>query len=158
MAGVMIHRTRVSHDWIDYNGHLRDAYYALIVSAATDALMDRLQLDAAYRERTHCTLYTLEMHLNFLREIQERDTVTVAVRVLGADPKRLHVAFELSREGADEPAATAEVLLLHVAQMPKVSAAPFPPEVSAAISALKDETAGMASAGPLSRRMELTRR
>jgi len=50
-------------EWIDYNGHLRDAYYVLIVSQATDALMDRIGLDEAYRRRTQCTLYTVELHI-----------------------------------------------------------------------------------------------
>ena len=158
MAGVPIYRTDVAHDWIDYNGHLRDAYYVLIVSQATDALMDRLQLDAAYRARTRGTLYTLEMHLHFLREIKESDGVAVSVRVLGADSKRLHVALELTKEGESEPAATAELMLLHVVQGPTVSVAAFPPEVSAAIAALAAATAAMPAAGPLSRRMELTSR
>ena len=54
----------IEPDWIDYNGHLRDAYYVVVLSDATDALMDHLGLDAAYRARTRCTLYTLEMHLH----------------------------------------------------------------------------------------------
>ncbi len=49
VAGIPIYATAVLPEWIDYNGHLRDAYYALIVSLATDALMDRIGLDAAYR-------------------------------------------------------------------------------------------------------------
>jgi acyl-CoA thioesterase FadM len=32
--------TQVQPDWVDYNGHLRDAFYLLIFSYATDALMD----------------------------------------------------------------------------------------------------------------------
>ena len=155
MAGVLIHRTAVAPEWIDYNGHLRDAYYTLIASAATDALMQRLGLDAEYRSRTHCTLYTLEMHIHFLREVKASDTVAAAVRVLGADQKRLHVALELSREGDPEVAATVEVMLLHVMQAPAVSATPFPPAVSAAIAALQRESASLSAAGPLSRRMEL---
>jgi acyl-CoA thioester hydrolase len=52
MAGTTIYRTAVLPEWIDYNGHLRDAYYALALSLATDALMDRIGLDAGYRART----------------------------------------------------------------------------------------------------------
>ncbi len=58
----LIYRTALAPEWIDYNGHLRDAYYGLIASLACDALMDRLRLDAGYRERTRNTLYTVEMH------------------------------------------------------------------------------------------------
>ena len=34
--------TQIHPDWVDYNGHLRDAFYLLIFSYATDALMDTL--------------------------------------------------------------------------------------------------------------------
>ena len=65
------YQTRVSPAWVDYNGHLRDAFYLLIFSHATDALMDQLGLDEAGRARTGHTLYTLECHLNFLAEVKE---------------------------------------------------------------------------------------
>jgi acyl-CoA thioester hydrolase len=67
MSSTPVYRTAVMPEWIDYNGHLRDAYYSLIVSLACDAFMDRIGLDEAYRARTRCTLYTLEMHMHFLR-------------------------------------------------------------------------------------------
>ena len=46
---MIIHRTPVAPEWVDYNGHLRDAYYLLIFSHASDALMDAMGLDAAGR-------------------------------------------------------------------------------------------------------------
>ncbi|PKL97622.1 MAG: 4-hydroxybenzoyl-CoA thioesterase, partial [Gammaproteobacteria bacterium HGW-Gammaproteobacteria-9] len=36
------YRTTISTEWVDYNGHLRDAFYLLIFSYATDALMEHL--------------------------------------------------------------------------------------------------------------------
>ena len=77
-----VYTTGLAAEWIDYNGHLRDAYYGLIVSLACDALMDRLGLDAAYRGRTGNTLYTVEMHVHFLQEVKQGDIVNVDVRVL----------------------------------------------------------------------------
>lgn len=44
MPALTTYRTRVLPDWVDYNGHLRDAYYLLIFSYATDALMERIGL------------------------------------------------------------------------------------------------------------------
>ena len=55
------YRAQLQREWIDYNGHVRDAYYGLVLSYAIDDVMDHLGLDAAYRERTRCTLYTLEL-------------------------------------------------------------------------------------------------
>ena len=55
-----LYRAKIQPEWSDYNGHLRDAYYGLVLSYAIDDVMDHVGLDAAYRERTRCTLYTLE--------------------------------------------------------------------------------------------------
>lgn len=154
MAGVPIYETAVAPEWIDYNGHLRDAYYGLIVSHACDALMDRVGLDAAYRARSRCTLFTLEMHLHFLHEVKGTDRVTVAVTILGADDKRLHAGFDLRPSGAVRAAATAEMMLLHVHQGESVRSASFPPPVSEAIAALA-ATAPASAFGPVSRALSL---
>jgi acyl-CoA thioester hydrolase len=155
---ALIYRTALAPEWIDYNGHLRDAYYGLIVSYASDALMDRLRMDAAYRERTRNTLYTVEMHIHYLREIKKSDIVVVNVRMLGADQKRIHAAFDVFREGDPDVAAVTELMLLHVHQGETVTTAPFPPDVADALSALVAATAGALEVSPGSRRMELPRR
>jgi acyl-CoA thioester hydrolase len=156
VAGIPIYETAIRPEWIDYNGHLRDAYYALIVSEATDALMDRVGLDAAYRARTGGTLYTVEMHLHYLREVKQTDTASVSVRILGVDRKRIHAAFEILRAGQPDVAATAELMLLHVRQQQgAVRVAPFPPEVEAKLAELQAASAALQASGPGSRRMEL---
>ena len=156
--GERVYQTPVAAEWIDYNGHLRDAHYSLIVSLACDALMDRLGMDASYRERTGNTLYTVEMHVHFLREIKKGDTVCVDVRVLGADQKRLHAAFDVTRESDGVVAATAELMLLHVHQGENVTTAAFPPDVAGSIARLAASTASAPEVGPGSRRIELRRR
>jgi acyl-CoA thioester hydrolase len=156
VAGVRIYEAPIRPEWIDYNGHLRDAYYGLIFSEAIDALMDRVGLDATYRQRTGGTLYTVEMHLHYLHEVKQADTAVVTLRLLGVDTKRIHAALELLRAGDAQVAAAAEVMLLHVRQHDgTVSVASFPPAISAALSALQSSAAGMAAGAPGSRRMEL---
>lgn len=157
MAAELIYRTALAPEWLDYNGHLRDAYYGLIASYACDALMDHLHMDAAYRERMRNTLYTVEMHVHYLREMKKGDVALVNVRMLGADQKRIHAAFDVFREGDPDAAATVEMMLLHVNQGETVTA-PFPPEVAEAINALVAATAGAPEVGHGSRRMELPRR
>jgi betainyl-CoA thioesterase len=158
VSGVLIYQTPIAAEWIDYNGHVRDAYYGLIASYAIDSLMDRLGIDALYREKSGCTLYTLEMHTHYLHEIGVNDRVEVRARILGADPKRIHTALELACEGRPETAATCELMLLHVCQSPTVRSAPFPQSVAAAVDELRRATADMRPAGPGSRRMELVSR
>lgn len=151
----LIYRTSLAPEWIDYNGHLRDAYYGLIVSYAIDALMDRLGMDAEYRERTGNTLYTVEMHVHFLQSAKQNDSVTVHARLLGADRKRIHAAFDVVREADAVVTASAEVMLLHVHQGETVKTAAFPTGVSDAISALAASTAATPATSPGSRRMQL---
>jgi len=167
MSGVSLYRTEVAPEWIDYNGHLRDAYYSLIVSLATDALMDRVGLDEAYRARTRCTLYTLEMHIHFLHEVKRTDVVEVSVRILGTDRKRIHVALDMRCGRYPDPVATAEIMLLHVHQGDEPKAQAFPPEVIEALTRVAEEEAATAAAStsgaptspiPGSRRMELRSR
>jgi acyl-CoA thioester hydrolase len=152
---MIIYRTAVAPQWIDYNGHLRDAYYALIISYATDAMMDLLGMDAAYRERTGCTLYTVEMHMHFLREVRQTDTLTVTLRLIGADHKRLHVALELRVEGQTDAAASAELMLLHVQQGATSAAASFEAPIRSAIDALEQASAALPAKAPGSRQMQL---
>ena len=155
MPATPIYRTAVLPEWIDYNGHLRDAYYALILSLASDALMDRIGMDAAYRAASGNTLYTVEMHIHYLREVHQRDIVLVGARLLAADHKRMHTAFEISCEGKQGVAATAEFMLLHVHQAETVTVSAFEPAVAAAIAALMPPATDTPWSGPGSRRMEL---
>ena len=157
MPTALIYRTAIAAEWIDYNGHLRDAYYGLILSLATDALMDRLGMDAAYRERTRCTLYTVEMHIHYLKEVHRSDVVLVHAGILGSDAKRIHAALQLSCEGRPQIAAAAEIMLLHIQQGETPAAAPFPPAIARAIEQFRTHSGGPVS-GPGSRHMQLRSR
>jgi acyl-CoA thioester hydrolase len=154
MSGVDVFRTGIAAEWIDYNGHLRDAYYSLIFSLATDALMDRVGLDEAYRTRTRCTLYTLEMHIHFLHEVMKTDVVDLSLRILGTDHKRIHAALDMRCARYPDPVATAELMLLHVHQGDEPKAQSFPPEVIAALAKIAEEQPAAAKT-PGSRRMEI---
>src|SRR5437762_12708851 len=79
VAGLRIYETAILPERIDYNGHLRHAYYTLILSLASDALIDRLHLDAAYRQRTSCPPYTVERQLHYPHDAHATDTALVGV-------------------------------------------------------------------------------
>jgi acyl-CoA thioester hydrolase len=119
-------RASLRPEWVDYNGHLRDAYYTLLASTAVDDLMEQVGLDRAYREATGGTLYTLEMHVHYLQEVRAGDEVTVVLRPLATDAKRLHLRGEIGCSRLDGPAAVVEMLLLHVQQRPSPRSAPMP--------------------------------
>jgi acyl-CoA thioester hydrolase len=153
-----VYRATIEPDWIDYNGHLRDAYYGLVASYAVDGVMDMLGLDAAYRERTHCTLYTLEVHLHYLHEVKSSDDLGVISSVLDFDRKRIQIGCRFICSRVNEPVATAEMMLLHVRQEDKPSVASFPDEVTAKLEALKVSPDAREAFGPSSRKIELKRR
>ncbi len=158
MTEFPLYRTRIEPAWIDYNGHLRDAYYGLIASYAVDELMDHLGLDAAYRQRTHCTLYTLEEHIHFLHEVRSSDEIAVATTILDFDHKRIHAGFQFTCARLDSPAATVDMMLLHVHQGATPASAPFPDDVAKRLEASKASAASREAFGPASRKIELKRR
>ena len=69
---------QVEDQWIDYNGHMNVAYYVLAFDNATDAFLDYIGLDHAYKEKAKVTMVTRfisrDMHLrefmlaHFLKE------------------------------------------------------------------------------------------
>src|SRR5450755_2951783 len=98
-----VYRATIEPAWIDFNGHLRDAYYGLVASYAVDDVMDYLGLDAAYRARTHCTLYTLEEHIHFLHEVKSTDDLQVVSSVFDFDGKRIHLGCRFVCSRVSEP-------------------------------------------------------
>jgi acyl-CoA thioester hydrolase len=153
-----VYRATIEPAWIDFNGHVRDAYYALVASYAVDDVMDQLGLDAAYRERTRCTLYTLEEHLHYLHEVKSSDDLAVITSILDFDSKRIQVGCRFVCSRVSEAVATAEMMLLHVHQGDKPAVAPFPSEVSAKLEAFKVLPAAREGFAPSSRKIELKRR
>jgi acyl-CoA thioester hydrolase len=158
VAELPPYRARILPEWIDYNGHLRDAYYTVVLSDNIDEVMDRLGLDAAYRARTSCTLYTLELHMHFLHEVKQSDELCVVTSVLDFDRKRIHAGCEFTCPRISGAVATAEVMLLHVHQGIKPASAAFPAEVERLLDGLKLSPAALAAWGPGSRKIELKRR
>lgn len=134
-APLTLHRELVRSEWVDYNGHLRDAFYLLIFSFATDALIDYIGLDEAGRARSHSSVYTLESHINYLQEVKEGAEVRIETQVLGHDAKRLHICHAMYLPEASEPVSVSEQMLLHVDIRGPKSAA-FDPEVMARVQAI----------------------
>ena len=107
------YRTQVRDDWIDYNGHLHDAGYAIVLSEANEVLFADLGLSEDYRRRTGCALYTVESHIRYLAESRRGDRLRAASLLVSADPKRMRVHTALIR-GDGTLIATGEHLYLHV--------------------------------------------
>jgi acyl-CoA thioester hydrolase len=128
----------IAHEWVDYNGHMRDAYYLLLFSFASDGLMDLIGLDAAGREASGHTFYSLETHLNYLREVKEGAGVEVRTQILGLDAKRVDVYHGMYLQGTDTLLAANEQMLINID-----TAGPHSTPFSAAV---RDKLAALAAA------------
>src|SRR4051795_2901865 len=79
----------VLDEWIDYNGHLSEAYYVLVLGHATDEVMDAVGLGPAYRESTGASLYTVEAHVRYLDQVGPGALLEARSWVIGATGKLL---------------------------------------------------------------------
>ena len=138
MPTLTTYSTPILEEWVDYNGHLRDAFYLLIFSYATDALMDRMGLDSQNREASGHSLFTLEVHLNYLHEVKLGAHVEVRTQLIGHDKKRLHVYHSLHRVGDERALASNEQMLLHV-DLAGPRSAPFGEHSLALLQAIEDQ-------------------
>ncbi|MFF0589285.1 thioesterase family protein [Streptomyces sp. NPDC003781] len=122
MTALPLFRSTVRPEWIDYNGHMSEAFYVLVFGHATDELMTGTGLDPAYRESTGRSLYTVESHVRFLREVPVDAQLAVRTRVLGAAARKVRFTHEMYVVSAPEsepapdavPVATTELLGVHV--------------------------------------------
>lgn len=105
-------REPVQDSWIDYNGHLSEAYYVLVLGHATDAVMDAVGLDAEYRSANDASLYTVEAHLRYVEEVSAGTELEVRSSIIGVSGKLLWIWHELW--AWDRLRATEEVLGVHV--------------------------------------------
>jgi acyl-CoA thioester hydrolase len=105
-------REPVLDEWIDYNGHLSEPYYVLVMGHATDAVMDAVGLGPAYRQANDASLYTVEAHVRYLDEIRSGLELEVRSSVIGVTGKLLWLWHELWAGGRLR--ATEEILGVHV--------------------------------------------
>lgn len=127
----------VLKDWVDYNGHMNDAAYAIPFSRAIDALMDRVGLDEQGRKVTNHTIYTLAMQMRYHHEVKEGAAIKVSGQIIEMDLKRLKL-YEFMHDAEGNLLATSEQLLASIDQSgPKIAA--FPDAVLAKLQALYAE-------------------
>jgi acyl-CoA thioester hydrolase len=132
-------RGSVLPQWVDYNQHLNDAYYLVVFSYATEGLMAEIGMDASGRATTGQTIYTLEVHLNYVLEVHEGVAIEVRTQILGVDSKRVHVFHTMHRQDDGRLLSTNEQMLTNIDTSkhglgPKT--APFAPQVAARLKQL----------------------
>jgi acyl-CoA thioester hydrolase len=142
LSRLPLFHSTVRPEWIDYNGHMSEAFYVLAFGHATDAMMIETGLGPGYRERSGASLYTTEAHVRYLREVEEGSELVIRTRVLGVDAKKVRFAHEMyvgePTADGEGPAATTELLGIHVDKRAG-HATPMPDDIRETLTALVEE-------------------
>ncbi|MGQ0677776.1 MAG: thioesterase family protein [Rhodospirillales bacterium] len=133
---LRLHQETVRPEWLDYNGHMNLAYYVLAFDHATDRLLDHLGLGAAYKQSGRGSIFVLETHVVYRRELLAGDPMRFSTWLLGHDAKRLHFLHHMHHAGQGYLAATTELMALHVA-LDTRRGAPMPADAMAKLKALQ---------------------
>jgi acyl-CoA thioester hydrolase len=156
-APLALFSAAVEPGWIDYNGHMNVAYYVLAFDRATDRLLDHLGLGEAYRRATNHSIYVLEAHVTYERELKGGDPIKVTTQLIDADARRIHFFHRMYHGEAGFLAATNELMALHV-DLGGPRAMPVPAEAAALLERTLAEHRRLPAPEQLGRRMGLNRR
>ena len=146
----------VPPEWIDYIGHMMDAYYFVAFTEATEAFLDHLGLGERYRTDNGCGMYTVESHLCFSKSVRAGAVLTYDSQLLDYDEKRLHVFHRMAQSPSGDVVATNELIFLHV-NIASERVTPMPPERQHAASQLAAAHAVLATPAEAGRRIQLRR-
>jgi acyl-CoA thioester hydrolase len=132
----------VEEAWIDYNGHLNMAYYYVLFDRAVDELFATLGVGFDYVQARNASMFALEAHTTFIREVKAGDRMVVETQILDYDEKRLHFFQTLIQLDEGFVSATCEQAGIHV-DMTTRRSAPVPADVQPRIAALAAAHAGL---------------
>jgi acyl-CoA thioester hydrolase len=132
---LALHGCVVRPEWTDYNGHMSESVYLLVMGDSSDAFFRFFGIDEAYRT-SGFSLYTLETRIRNLAEASVGDPLALTLQLLDLDKKRLHIFHRMTHGLTGAPIAIGEQILAHV-DMRAGRAAPLPRELYERLSAIK---------------------
>ncbi|MGE0734729.1 MAG: thioesterase family protein [Alphaproteobacteria bacterium] len=136
-APMVIHRSVVRPDWIDWNGHMSVACYLVAFDAAGLAMLDLVGLDANYRATTTGSTFALDTRVVYLREVKLDDPLRFDVHLIEYDQKRFHFMLRMLHDTENYVAALCQWISMHM-DMSKRRGAPFPDHVLARLAAMHE--------------------
>lgn len=148
---------KVERAWIDYNGHLKMAYYNLVFDQAVEEALTLLGLGPEYARERGASFFTAEAHVRFLREITPECPVRVTLRLMDYDEKRIHLYQVLHHAAEGWVSATCEQVALHVDLRTRCVTA-FPDDVLERIAMMRATHAALPAPDGLGRRVCMTAR
>lgn len=125
----------VGQEWVDYNGHMSESCYLLVFGDQSDAFFRYIGIDEAYRA-AGLSLFTVQTMIFNLAEARLGDPLVLALHLLDADEKRLHIFHTMRHRETGELLATGEQMLVHV-DMAAGKSCPMPPELYRKVMAIR---------------------
>ena len=113
MTEEYIYKNTVQPSWIDNNNHMHDAQYYSIFSDVVVGFFESVDLYVSYRQTHEITIFSLEAHISFLKELVLDDAFYVKVHIYDYDAKRVHLFLSMYN-ALDEPIATYEIIMMAV--------------------------------------------
>lgn len=150
-------RTAVRPEWIDYNGHMNVGYYLVAFDLATEAVCVHLGVGEAYRRRADASMFVVEAHVTFDREVVEGAPLAFRSRIVDFDAKRFRLLHRMFHAEDGFLAATNELMCLHVDLAARRSA-PFPEDAMARVRRLGEEHARFGPTDGAGRAIAIRRR
>ncbi len=129
---------RVEDGWIDFNGHMNMACYAIPFDRAVEEFLSANDAGAEYRERSGNSFFSLAATTHYLRELKAGAPLRLTLQLLDVDEKRLHFFMEMHHAGENFRAATMEWLIIHI-DMSKRRSSPMPEEMRRRFMSLLEE-------------------
>ncbi|MFK7913027.1 MAG: thioesterase family protein [Pseudomonadales bacterium] len=155
-APIICPDKQVLKEWIDYNGHMNMAYYHVVFDQTLDFAFDALGIGADYVTSDQCSMFSREVHVNYLAEASLGQRLKVTWQLLDWDRKRLHF-FQHMRDASNETLlATSEQLAMHV-DMNSRRTAPFPESIQQRIAAVGERHSALAAPSEAGRSIGIRR-
>jgi acyl-CoA thioester hydrolase len=145
---------RVEPSWIDYNGHLNMAYYNVLFDRGIDEAYALVGIGEQYRADRQHSMFSAEVHIRYLRELNANDPVRVTFQLLAYDSKRLHFFQQLFHATESWVSATSENLSLHI-DLGRRKTAPFPADALRGLGKMRKSHAHLPRPEAAGRRIEM---
>lgn len=104
---LILYRTTVHDDWIDYNGHMNEAFSVFLTGYACDALA------GAVGAMPQGAMFTAETHVSYHAEVPRHAKLYLSGRLLAIWPKRWQVLYQLFVGDNPDPAASIEQMSVY---------------------------------------------
>ncbi|WP_077212052.1 thioesterase family protein [Bacillus dakarensis] len=134
----LLYEDYVKEKYLDHNQHMNVTAYYLVFNKASGKFTGSIGFDDAGREENQLTIFTLETHISYFKEITEGKDFKIFGRILQYDEKRIHF-YEEMRNADGDLLATCESMFLAVSQITR-KAGRFPEKIQNALKEAYDKT------------------